>query len=151
MMNIIDFVIDVEQAEQDLYRRLADCSPDTTIRSIFSMVASKENLILQKLRQLKEDPANSALETRIVPDLRGQLRGNRNANCELLEDQGIRNDLSSYSYILRTEQLVYNLYANLREREPDPDAKMLFNLILAEKQQEIDRIYTLYDVAKIVH
>jgi len=150
-MKIIDFAIGVEQAEQDLYRRLADCSQDQIIRSIFTMVASKESLLLQKLRQLKEDPAKSSLEIHRDPRLHPHLKRNQAASCELLDKLDIRNDLSSYSYILQTEQLVYNLYLNLKKRESDPDAQALFNLILDEKQQEIDRIHTLYDVARVIH
>ena len=40
---------------------------------------------------------------------------------------------------------------NLKKRESDPEAQALFDLILDEKQLEIDRIHTLYDVAKVVH
>jgi len=149
-MKIIDFVIDVEQAEQDLYRRLADCSADRTIRSIFSMVAAKENMLLEKLQRFKHDPAKSSLETQAPARLNEQLRENQSASCELLENNEIRNDLSSYSYILRTEQLVFNLYAKLKDREPDPAARELLSLILTEKQQEIARIHTLYDVAKVI-
>ena len=150
-MKIIDFVIDVERAEQDLYRRLADCSRDLIIRSIFQMVASKESILLQKLRQFKEDPEKNSLELYRLTEGQENLRRKQEISCELLEDIDIRTDLSSYSYILRTERLVYNLYANLKERELDPDARALFNLILVEKQQEIDRIHTLYDVARVVH
>lgn len=150
-MKIIDFVIDVELAEQDLYRRLADCSRDMTIRSIFQMVASKENVLLQKLRQLKEDPAKNSLEMHREPPDQVPVRRNQAGNCELLDTNDIRTDLNSYSYILRTEQLVFNLYVNLKERERDPDAQALLNLILDEKQQEIDRILTLYDVARVIH
>jgi len=150
-MTLIDFVIDVEQAEQDLYRRLADCSPDLTIRSIFQMIASKERVLVQKLRQLKENPQNNSLELHRDPQLHGALRNVQMATCELLDDQDIRSDLSSYTYILRTEQLVFNLYVRLMEQEQDPDARALLNLILLEKQQEIDRIHTLYDVAKVIH
>jgi|GEM_PF-1741142 len=150
-MKILDFVIDVELAEQDLYRRLADCSRDLTIRSIFQMVASKESMLLQKLRQLKEDPLKNSLEMHRDPQVQGLLRRNQGGSCELLDENDIRNDLNSYNYILRTEQLVFNLYVNLKERERDPEAQALLNLILDEKQQEIDRIHTLYDVAKVIH
>jgi rubrerythrin len=150
-MKIIDFAIDVEQAEQDLYRRLALCSRDLAIRSIFNMIASKESVLLRKLRQLKADPVKNSLEIHREPQLQVQLQRNHAGSCELLDENDIRNDLSSYSYILRTEQLVFNLYAKLKDRESDPDAQALLNLILKEKQQEIDRIHTLYDVAKVIH
>ena len=151
MMKILDFAIDVEQAEEDLYRRLADCSRDLTIRAIFQMVAAKERILLQKLRQLKEDPQKGSLEMHREPQVQTQLRRSQVGSCELLDENDIRNDLNGYNYILRMEQLVLNLYANLKNRERDPDARTLLGLILSEKRQEIDRIHTIYDVAQVVH
>lgn len=149
-MRILDFVINVEQAEQDLYRRLAECSGDDAIRSVFQTVATKERILLQKLQQLKDDPSNNSLQLRKERPPT-QVRKNRAGSCELLDDYGIRNDLGSYNYILQTEQMVFNLYVNLKKRESDPEAHALFDLILDEKQLEIDRIHTLYDVARVVH
>ncbi len=115
------------------------------------MIASKEGILLRKLQQLKSDPSNRSLDMHKGGQIKSQAARNHAGNCQLLDDNEIRNDLSSYSYILRTEQLVYNLYANLKENERDPDAQALLSLILDEKQLEIDRIHTLYDVARILH
>jgi len=148
-MKILDFAIDVEQAEQELYYRLADCSSDQTIKAIFQMIATKEMVLLQKLRELKKSPQYCEFEISRAPTQQ-RLRRNQNASCELLDEQDIRDDLSSYNYILRTEQLIYDLYTQLKERETDPQAQRLLDLLLNEKQLEIERINTLYDVARIV-
>ena len=149
-MKILDFAIDVEQAEQDLYFRLAKCSSDKTITAIFQMIATKERVLLDKLRKLKKDPNHCRLEISRMPQ-HEQISKNKHANCELLGQHEIRHDLSSYSYILRTEQLVFNLYAKLRESVSDLESQSLLDLLLTEKRQEISRISTLYDVARVVH
>jgi len=149
-MKILDFAIDVEQAEQELYYRLADCSSDQTIKAIFQMIASKERLLLEKLQALKRNPQHC--EQEISRQSRQQaVKLNQKVNCDILEQHEVRDDLSSYNFILRTEQLVYSLYNQLWERETDPHAQSLLTLLLDEKRQEIDRISTLYDVARIVH
>ncbi len=150
-MKILDFVIDVEQAEQDLYRRLANCSQDRTIQSIFEMIAAKERILLKKLQHLKEDPQKNSLEMHREPKLQAQLCHAQTGNCELIDENDISNDLNGYNYILRTEQMVFNLYVKLKKRAEDPDAQALFNLILKEKQLEIERIHAIYDVARVIH
>ena len=144
-MKILDFAIDVEQAERDLYRRLAVCTQHEGIRSIFRMIADDEGKLLKKLRQLKDDPENNSIELNAQQHVPNSLRKNQAGNCELLDQNNVRDDLSGYSYILKTEQLLLNLYLNLKEREQDPEAKALFDLILQEKQSEIDRIHTIFD------
>ncbi len=69
----------------------------------------------------------------------------QSGSCELLEHHHVRDDLSSYTYILRTEQLLLNLYRNMLENESDPETRELLHMILAEKQEEIDRLHMLYD------
>lgn len=148
-MKILDFAIDVEQAEKDLYCRLADCSSDKAIKAIFQMIATKEMVLLEKLQELKKNPQHCEQEISRQPEQQ-QVRKNQKASCELLEQQEVRDDLSSYNYILRTEQLIFNLYSQLKASETDPQAQTLFELLLKEKRQEIDRISTLYEVARIV-
>jgi rubrerythrin len=145
MMKILDFAIDVEQAERDLYRRLAACSQHEGIRSIFKMIASDEGKLLKKLKQLKQDPENNALELQVSPTIPKSVRKTQAGSCELLDQHNVRDDLSGYNYILKTEQLLLNLYLNLKEHEKDPEAKALFDLILQEKQLEIDRIHMIFD------
>jgi rubrerythrin len=149
-MKMLDFAIDVEQAEQELYRRLAECSNTQSMKAIFEMIATKEQLLLDKLRALKSNPKHYQQELS-KPPRSEKFKNRQNVSCELLEQQEVRDDLSSYSYILRTEQLIYNLYTKLKETETDPQAQSLLDLLLHEKRQEIDRISTLYDVARVVH
>lgn len=149
-MKILDFAIDVELAEQELYRRLADCSNDDVIKNIFQMIATKEMVLLEKLRELKTNPQHRDQEISRQHN-KNRLKKKQNVSCELLEQHEVRDDLSSYRYILRTEQLIYNLYTNLKVTETDPRSLSLLDLLLAEKSQEIDRISTLYDVARVVH
>lgn len=144
-MKILDFAIDVETAERDLYRRLADCSQDVGIRSIFRMIAADEGKLLKKLRQLKADPDKCSAEVQAPLKTQTGIRKAQSASCELINQNNIHDDLGSYSYIMRTEQLLLNLYLNLREQVTDPKAKALFNLILQEKQAEIDRVHMIYD------
>lgn len=144
-MKILDFAIDVEQAEHDLYQRLANCSEDLGIRAIFRMIASDEGKLLQKLRKMKEDPSSRELAISIPQKEQRAVSRTQGGSCELLDSNQVRDDLSSYSYILRTEQLLLNLYANMKEREDDPEARELLDMILTEKQEEIDRIHMLYD------
>ena len=148
-MKILDFAIDVEQAEQDHYHRLSECTENQSVKAIFQMIATKEKLLLDKLRELKRNPRHCQQEITRAPQYR-KLESNQNASCEILHQQEVRDDLSSYSYILRTEQLVFNLYTKLKESIDDPQAQYLLDLLLNEKRQEIDRISTLYDVARIV-
>ncbi len=149
-MKILDFAIDVERAEQDLYLRLADCSADRSIKSIFQMIAAKEMVLVEKLRGLKCDPLHREQELSRTPKAGGVMRRRKNDFCELLDQNEVRDDLSSYDFILRTEQLVYNLYVNLKDNETDSGAQSLLDLLLNEKRQEIDRISTLYDVARVI-
>lgn len=144
-MKILDFAIDVEQAEHDLYQRLASCSEDVGIQAIFKMVASDERKLLNKLLKMKEDSANCELEIAVSQREQRTIKSTQSGSCELLDRFDVRDDLSSYSYILRTEQLLLNLYANMKQREEDPGARELLDLIIAEKQEEIDRIHMLYD------
>ena len=149
-MKVLDFAIDVEQAEQDLYRRLADCSADQSIKSIFQMIAAKEMVLVEKLRSLKNNPQHREQELSRTPKASRKMKITQRGSCELLELNEVRDDLSSYNYILRTEQLVYNLYVKLKEHESDPHSQSLLDLLLNEKRQEIDRISTLYDVARVI-
>lgn len=150
-MKILDFAIDVEKAEQDLYKRLAACSANQGIKAIFEMIATKEMLLLDKLRHLKKNPQHYKLNVNKIPKQINQIKHTQGGNCELLEHNDVRDDLSSYSYIIRTEQLVFNLYTCLKESQKDPQSQRVLDILLAEKQQEIDRISTIYDVARIIH
>ncbi len=144
-MKILDFAIDVEQAEHDLYQRLASCSDNMGIQAIFRMIATDERKLLKKLRQMKEDAGNSELEVVVSKNEKKTISRTNSSSCELLDRFEVRDDLSSYNYILRTEQLLLNLYANMKQREEDPGARNLLDMIIAEKQEEIDRIHMLYD------
>ncbi|WP_303722836.1 hypothetical protein [Malonomonas rubra] len=106
--------------------------------------------MLKKLRELKKDPVHYRQEVARTPNS-NLMSSNRNASCDLLDQYELRDDLSSYNYILRTEQLVFNLYAKLKESVSDQDSQSLLDLLLSEKSQEIDRISTLYEVARVVH
>lgn len=144
-MRILDFAIDVEQAERDLYRRLAECSQNDGIRKVFQMIADDEGRLLTKLRNLKKNPENRSVELHASPKFSSSLRKAQAGSCELLDENNVRDELSGYNYVLKTEQLLLNLYLNLKEREADPDAKALIDMILYEKQDEINRIYLLFD------
>ncbi len=144
-MKILDFAIDVEQAEHDLYQRLANCTDNLGVKAIFRMVASDERKLLNRLRKLKEDPANGELELHSQPKSQNAISRQQGGSCELLEQNHVRDDLSSYSYILRTEQLLLNLYKNMLEGETDFETRELLEMILAEKQEEIDRLHMLYE------
>jgi len=144
-MKILDFAIDVERAERDLYDRLAACCQHDGVRSIFRMAADEEGKLLKKLKMLKANPQQNALELNSLSALPTKLRKLQSGSCELLDQNLVRDDLSGYNYILKTEQLLLNLYINLKKRENDPNAKELLDLILQEKQSEIDRIHLIFD------
>ena len=144
-MKILDFAIAVEQAEHDLYQRLSSCSDKLGIQAIFKMMVSDERKLLKKLRKMKEDPDNYELEISVSQAEKKIIKRTNAASCDLLERFEVRDDLSSYNYILRTEQLLLNLYINMKQREDDQDARELLDMIIAEKQEEVDRIHMLYD------
>ena len=144
-MKILDFAIDVERAERDLYQRLANCSDSEGLRSIFQMIAADEGKLLKRLRELKENPENGSIELESAPDLPAKLRKEQNGSCELLDRYHVNDDVSGYSYIQQTERLLLNLYTNLRERETSSEAKNLLNLILREKKEEIERVHMIYN------
>jgi rubrerythrin len=140
-MKVIDFAIEMEERERDLYKELAQRSEKEGLRAIYARMAEDEEEIVRKLQAMAStgsDAESLALEGMVSPlemgiDLEKALR---------LED-----GLQAYRFLMEVEKAMRDFYDGVAQRESDPYARDLLLNVAAEEERELQDLESLYEFA----
>jgi len=140
-MNVFDYAMEIERSGRKFYRSVADKTAVPGVRTIFAMMASDEEELLERFRAMKAAQAATLADSRPLEHA-GNIFADTLNEQEALQ---IDNDLDAYHYVMQVEREICRLYEETAEREPNPDVKSLLRRIAVEERRELESLRQLYD------
>jgi rubrerythrin len=141
-MNVFDFAIEVERKGRNFYREMADKTSVAGVRSIFSMMASDEQVLINRLRAMK-----GAAQTAVIEDS-GVLEYLGNAFFRVFDEAEalrVSSDLEAYNYVMKVERDICHLYEEAAGRESRAEVQALLRRIASEERRELESIEKIYE------
>lgn len=138
-MNVFDFAMDIERSGSRFYRQLAERAEREGVKTIFTMMAKDEELLLERFRAMKSSTMtgdSSALE---------YVENIFEKSVDAAEALELEDDLEAYSYVMRVEENICRLYEEAAERESNAEAKKQLLRIAKEEHRELDSLRKTYD------
>ena len=140
-MNVFDFAMDMERSGIQYYRQLAKRAEQEGIKRIFTMTATDETRMLERLQALKGRIQHTTMENSRALDFADNIfQELKGADPPKLET-----DIDAYGYVVEIEKSVCRLYEKAAASEPNEEVRTLLRRIVEEEREELDSLQNLYD------
>jgi len=140
-MNVFDYAMSIERSGRKFYRSVADRTAVPGVRTIFNMMASDEEELLERFRSMKAAQSMTLADSRAL-ERAGNIFADKLNEREALQ---IDNDLDAYHYVMRIEREICRIYEEAFEREANPEVKGLLRRIASEERRELESLRKLYE------
>jgi len=142
-MNVFDLAMEKELEVKSYYEKLAEESPLTGVRRIFSLLAGDEQKHFDMVKAMKggAGPEQLADSTTLeaAREILGEMIGDESAAEKL------KNSLDSYRLALKVEADSVRFYEQISEKETDTRLKKILDKILGEERKHYNIVENLYD------
>ncbi len=138
-MKVIDFAIEMEMRERDLYKELAQNAEQKGVRTIYARMAEDEEGIVRNLREMAS--TISDVDSLALESVRSPLDRNFDRERALKIDDG----LQAYRFLMGMEKAMRDFYTKAARRESDPRARDLLLSVAAQEEKELHELETLYE------
>jgi rubrerythrin len=142
IMNIFDFAMQMEMDGKDHYEKLAEHTPITGLRTIFTMLAADEQKHYDAIKAMKGGISETIAVTRVLDEA-------KNVFQLLMDDRtvhaGLKKDLDGYRYAMKIEADSVKLYEDMAKKENSADMVQLLLMIANEEKKHYNIMENLYD------
>jgi len=140
-MNVFDYAMETERSGRKFYRTVAEKTAVPGVRTIFTMMASDEEELLERFRAMKAAQTMTLTDS-LALEHAGNIFEDKLNELEALQ---IDNDLDAYYYVMQVEREICRLYEDAAGREPNPEVAKLLRRIAAEERRELESLRQVYD------
>lgn len=131
-MNIFDFAIGKEREAEEIYRNMAEKTPDIGLRNILTMLADDEKKHASVIENMKAETDPYMADTPILTDA-------KNIFIRMKEsEEGIRSDTSQLELYRKAQQMERQSEEYYRQKEMEavgPGRKALFGKLADEEKK----------------
>lgn len=141
-MNIFDFAMQMEIDGKAHYEKLAEGTPITGLRTIFTMLAADEQKHYEAIRAMKGGQSKAITGTTALDEAKNVFQG-------LMKDRtvlgGLNKDLDGYRYAMKIEADSVKLYEDMAKKENSADIVQILLNIANEEKKHYNIMENLYD------
>jgi rubrerythrin len=150
-MNVLDFMLQIEQDGLHLYETLAMETSSAERKEIFELLADAQRRHLATLNSLKESVRSADVESTAAERARHLPNGFR----RLLESHDIlaelKKDPDAFEHVVKAEEENIRLLQGMAAAEPHLPARTILEKFVAEEEQHLAKIENIYDFIEAPH
>lgn len=141
-MNVFDFALDMERDGADLYDSLADKTPITELKTIFTLLASVEREHYKKISALKNKSDYKSFESDFLSNAQNVFKSLINSgNFECSADK----DNDCYATAVKSEEQSIKFYEEAASNEKDDHVRKLLMKLAQEEREHLAMVENIYD------
>ncbi len=141
-MNIYQYAKNTEESGIRFYREMAENSPSTGVRNIFTMLADDEKRLMEKLELMHERfPEMDQKNCRFLRNRDNVFEKMR----EREESLHVENNVEAYRLARDTERKVMRKYMKAAAAEKSADTRKYLEWLVALEQSELSEIEKIFD------
>ncbi len=141
-MNVFDFALDMERDGANLYDSLADKTPITELKTIFTLLASVEREHYKKISALKNNSDYKSFESDFLVHAQNVFKSLINSgDFECAADK----DNDCYATAIKCEEQSIKFYEEAASNEKDDHVKTLLMKLAQEEREHLAMVENIYD------
>lgn len=140
-MHVYDFAMKMERHGEDYYRQLAENSPVSGLKAIFSQLAADEEKHYETFKALKANATPTMAASTALEDAKSIFESLTRNQC----GTGVQGDLEAYRHAMKLESDSFRFYEDTAGREDDAGVRGLLLQIAGEEQKHFNILQNIYD------
>lgn len=145
-MNVYEFALKMEKNGKDFYARLADGTPVTGLKTIFTMLSHEEEKHYHVVKELCEGGDPAMAESSVLDDAKNLFE--TMVAEKHFEKHGVtlqEKDLEGYLYGMKVEADSIRLYTDFAAKEKASGPKVVLLRIAEEEKKHYNILENIYE------